>query len=182
MPRRFSIVAGMLALLFVSGLTAALPLASAQSTVAVTIPSGAGSGPSAAPGYSPDTITVVMGVNNTVTWTNDDTVPHTVTADNETAGAPVFNSGNLASGADFTYTFTTSGTYSYHCNYHSWMTGTVIVLASNTPVPEFPVAWLAVILFAVVAAAILAAPRLRGRTPVAPASGTARTSALRTTA
>jgi plastocyanin len=94
--------------------------------VAVSIPKGAGN-PSGAPGYSPDMITLVMGLNATVTWTNDDTVPHTVTANNMTAGVPVFDSGNLNPGQSFTYTFTTSGTYLYHCDYHSWMTGTVVV-------------------------------------------------------
>ncbi len=72
-------------------------------------------------------------MNNTVTWTNDDTtgpgVPHTVTALNTTAGAPAFDSGNLVAGASFTYTFTVPGTYQYHCDYHSWMTGTVTVVA-----------------------------------------------------
>lgn len=72
--------------------------------------------------YSPDNITVVIGVNNTVTWTNNDDVTHTVTADN---GA--FDSGYLNQGQTWTYTFTTSGVYAYHCSIHPWMTGTVIV-------------------------------------------------------
>jgi len=81
---------------------------------------------SAAPFYSPQTITVVIGVNNTVTWTNGDTVPHTVTA---TDGS--FNSGNLNPGQAWSHTFTTPGTYTYYCSYHSWMKGTVIVLAAS---------------------------------------------------
>jgi len=72
--------------------------------------------------YSPSTITVVIGVNNTVTWTNNDNIAHTVTADN---GA--FDSGYLNQGQTWSYTFTTAGTYSYHCSIHPWMTGTVIV-------------------------------------------------------
>ena len=73
--------------------------------------------------YSPPTITVVIGKNNTVTWVNNDIAPHTVTADNSGG----FNSGNINPGQTWTYTFTTPGTYHYHCNYHPWMTGTVIV-------------------------------------------------------
>ena len=86
-------------------------------------PSGYTAGGKTTYGYSPDTITVVIGINNTVFWTNGDSAPHTVTSD--TAG--VFNSGNMNSGDTFQFTFTTPGTYTYHCTYHSWMQGTVVV-------------------------------------------------------
>lgn len=72
--------------------------------------------------YVPDTITVVIGVNSTVTWTNNDVAAHTVTSD-----SAIFDSGNINPGESWTYTFTTPGTYAYHCDYHPWMTGTVIV-------------------------------------------------------
>jgi plastocyanin len=75
--------------------------------------------------YSPPTITVVIGVNNTVTWLNNDIAPHTVTADD---GA--FDSGNLNPGQTWTHVFTTPGTYTYHCKYHLWMHGTIIVKSS----------------------------------------------------
>ena len=78
------------------------------------------------PGYSPQQIVVVIGVNNTVTWVNNDNVPHTVTAKDGS-----FDSGNLNPGQSFTYTFTKAGTYAYTCTYHSWMNGTVIVLARS---------------------------------------------------
>lgn len=137
--------------------------AHAQSMVAVTIPQGAGAGPSAAPGYSPDNVTVIIGVNNTVVWTNGDTVnggtDHTVTSVSVPAGASSFDSGIMAAGTTFTQTFTVPGTYHYHCTLHSWMTGTVVVKAA-TPAPEFPAGWLAVTLFAVVAA-VLVASRVR---------------------
>src|SRR5690242_16146182 len=38
------------------------------------------------PGYRPDTITVVIGINSTVTWTNDDSAAHTVTSTSAPAG------------------------------------------------------------------------------------------------
>lgn len=159
---RVLVIAGMLTLLLVSGLPAAMSMGNAATTVTVNIPSGAGQS-NGAPGYSPDSITVVIGVNNTVTWTNGDTVAHTVTSDNvSAAGKPFFDSGSIAAGANYNFTFTSPGRYTYHCNYHSWMTGSVTVLASTTPAPEFPTAWLAVILFAAIAAVMVAAPRLRG--------------------
>jgi plastocyanin/N-acetylneuraminic acid mutarotase len=96
--------------------------------VPVMIPTGAGT-PAGAPGFAPDSITVVIGVNNTVTWTNGDTVPHTVTSKTVPSGASSFNSGNLAPGAVFTYAFTVPGTYTYYCEYHNWMQGTVTVIS-----------------------------------------------------
>jgi len=101
-------------------------------TVAVSIPNGAAA-PAGAPGYAPDTIILVMGVNNSVTWTNNDIAAHTVTSDNTTGGTPVFDSGNMAAGASYSYTFTAPGTYTYHCDYHAWMKGTVVVKAGAAP-------------------------------------------------
>lgn len=75
--------------------------------------------------YSPANLVVVIGVNNTVTWVNNDDVPHTATADNGS-----FNSGSLNPDQSYTYTFTTPGTFTYHCNYHPWMRGTIVVKAA----------------------------------------------------
>ncbi len=80
---------------------------------------------SASLGYSPSNITVVIGVNNTVIWTNGDSAPHTVTALDGS-----FDSGQLSPGFTFTYTFPTPGTYHYHCTIHSFMMGTVVVKAA----------------------------------------------------
>jgi plastocyanin len=82
---------------------------------------GAAGNPSS-PGFNPPIATVVLGINNTVVWTNDDSFPHTVTADSGS-----FSSGNLNPGDSYSFTFTAQGTYLYHCSYHSWMKGTVIV-------------------------------------------------------
>jgi plastocyanin len=104
------------------------PQAVQSATVSSTAPQsvkvdmkGAAGNPSS-PGFNPPTITVVIGINNTVVWTNDDSVPHTVTADSGS-----FSSGNLNPGDSYSFTFTAPGTYAYHCSYHSWMKGTVIV-------------------------------------------------------
>lgn len=103
--------------------------------VQVSMPKGAGN-PSGAPGYAPDNITVIIGINNTVNWTNNDVVAHTVTAVNTTGGNPIFNSGNMPAGSAFTYTFTTPGYYPYDCAYHPWMTGSVRVLAGSGSPPS----------------------------------------------
>ncbi|MDG6996308.1 MAG: cupredoxin domain-containing protein [Nitrososphaerota archaeon] len=104
---------------------------SVTASTTTSAPAASGVGVSIQPGsavnttstyYSPQTIKVVIGVNNTVTWTNNDNAPHTVTADDNS-----FNSGNLNQGQSWTYTFTKLGTYNYHCSYHPWMKGTVIV-------------------------------------------------------
>ncbi|MDA4115316.1 MAG: cupredoxin domain-containing protein [Thaumarchaeota archaeon] len=167
--RKFLAATSGLALLFLSGMVITLPVANAQSTVVVNIPVGAGAGASAAPGYAPENVTVVIGVNNTVEWTNNDTqnggTDHTVTSLSVPSGAASFDSGIIADGATFTQTFTVPGTYEYHCTIHAWMTGSVVVLASTKTAPEFPSSALAVTLFAVMAAVILATSRLRGTLP-----------------
>ncbi len=101
-----------------------LPLVNqtAVATVSVSIPPGSGNAVQVS--YLPDQIVVVVGVNNTVTWVNDDSAPHTVTANDGS-----FGSGNVAPTGTYTFTFTKPGTYAYHCLYHPWMVGTVIVKA-----------------------------------------------------
>ena len=42
------------------------------------------------------------------------------------------NSGTLGNGATYVHTFTTAGTYPYHCTFHSGMTGTIIVDPAST--------------------------------------------------
>jgi plastocyanin len=91
-------------------------------------------------GYFPLTITVVMGQNNTVVWKNNDTAFHTATS---VSGDPAsFDTTCLdgigapcpppSSGISSTQvTFTTPGTYLYHCLYHPWMQGKVIVLPAS---------------------------------------------------
>lgn len=70
--------------------------------------------------FSPASLTVKVGTK--VTWTNNDSVTHTVT---ENQGA--FDSGQLPPGKSFSFTFTKAGTYSYHCNIHPSMTATIVV-------------------------------------------------------
>lgn len=70
--------------------------------------------------FSPATIKVKKGT--TVTWTNEDSVAHTVTGDN---GGP--SSELIGQGETYTYTFNEAGTFDYHCKPHPSMVGKVIV-------------------------------------------------------
>jgi plastocyanin len=89
----------------------------------VTVDIRAGSAtPDAVQTYVPQNLTVVVGINSTVEWVNNDGAPHTVTATN---GG--FDSGNMDPGQSWAFTFTAPGVYRYHCSYHPWMFGTVTV-------------------------------------------------------
>lgn len=69
--------------------------------------------------YSPQHITVPVGT--TVTWVQEDSTLHTVT------DPGVFDSGDLARGQRFSYTFRTPGTYAYHGTVHAGLSGSVTV-------------------------------------------------------
>jgi plastocyanin len=69
--------------------------------------------------FAPATLEVAVG--DTVTWTNEDTVLHTVTGDGG------IDSGDMASGESYAMSFDTAGEYAYSCSIHPAMTGMVIV-------------------------------------------------------
>jgi plastocyanin len=72
--------------------------------------------------FSPSSLQI--GINSTVTWVNDDNMVHTVTSDRTG-----FDSGDIAPGGRFSYTFSSVGTYGYHCIHHPNMTGTVVAVS-----------------------------------------------------
>src|SRR5215213_8055572 len=80
--------------------------------------------------YSPNPIQVSVGT--TVTWTNNDSQPHTVTSgsngqpDNKFNSSPNFTP-LLNPGQTFSFTFTQAGDYPYFCMLHPNMVGTVNV-------------------------------------------------------
>jgi plastocyanin len=80
--------------------------------------------------YSPNPIQVSVGT--TVTWTNNDSQPHTVTSgsngqpDNKFNSSPNFTP-LLNPGQTFSFTFTEAGEYPYYCMLHPNMVGTVNV-------------------------------------------------------
>jgi plastocyanin len=77
--------------------------------VQISIEAGAAGRGSAAFGINPRE--VPFGA--TVVWTNNDSVPHTVTSND---GA--FDSGEIKPGGTYSHTFTRSGTYGYFCTIH----------------------------------------------------------------
>ncbi len=95
---------------------------SAPPDVAISIQSFAFVGPN-------NTNITTVPVGTKVIWTNNDPFNHTTTSD---AAVPVWDSGFLAHNATFTFTFTAVGTFTYHCNIHASMHGTIIVTAAPT--------------------------------------------------
>lgn len=71
--------------------------------------------------FDPKSLTVKKGEK--ITWTNDEAVPHNVTA---SSGAS-FKSALLNQGQTFTFTPTKAGTIKYACTIHPGMDGTITV-------------------------------------------------------
>jgi plastocyanin len=116
------------ALLAIGAVTLAAGLAACGTT-----PSSAASGPSGAGAsstiviknfaFAPDSLTVKPG--STVSVKNEDNVTHTLSS---TTGK--FNTGNVTSGQTAHFTAPMApGTYSYRCDIHQYMTGTLVVRA-----------------------------------------------------
>jgi plastocyanin len=70
--------------------------------------------------FAPQRLTVKAGT--TVTWINDDDIPHTVASTTKT-----FKSSALDTRDKFSFTFGAPGTYEYFCSLHPHMTGVVVV-------------------------------------------------------
>jgi plastocyanin len=70
--------------------------------------------------FSPSSLEIDVGT--TVTWTNEDGVTHTVTAADgpgtDAEATDLFDSGGLAGGDTFSFTFDEAGTYYYACRPH----------------------------------------------------------------
>lgn len=68
---------------------------------------------------------VKVKVGDTVTWTNKDGVKHNISPDKPSADFAV---GDLfGHGQTYSYTFKKAGTYTYHCDPHPYMKGSVVV-------------------------------------------------------
>jgi amicyanin len=73
--------------------------------------------------FGPQELKVKAGT--TVTWTNEDDMPHTVVSPNN------FRSKVLDAEGTYSFTFTTPGAYKYFCSLHPHMTGTIVVEAAT---------------------------------------------------
>jgi plastocyanin len=74
--------------------------------------------------FTPRALNVMPG--SMVSWTNEDSTTHTVTADGG-SGAPLFDSGPIPLGVVWDNIFDSPGTFGYHCAIHPWMTGRIVV-------------------------------------------------------
>ena len=70
--------------------------------------------------FTPKSLSVKAGA--TVTWINQDDVPHNVVSTEKKFSSPV-----LDTDQNFTFTFREPGNYPYYCKIHPMMTGTVLV-------------------------------------------------------
>ena len=98
------------------------PATTAGGTPSTTVGGGASGAQVVMKNFAFDPPTVTIKVGESVTWTNQDSVSHTVDADNGE-----FTSNDLANGATFSFTFDKAGSYPYHCSIHPTMKGTVVV-------------------------------------------------------
>jgi len=75
--------------------------------------------------FNPGSRTVAAGT--TIKWTNNDGITHTVTSGSAGNETGVFDSGNIAPGQTYEFTFSTAGTFNYFCKIHPGMTAQVVV-------------------------------------------------------
>lgn len=68
--------------------------------------------------FKPTAVTVPVGT--TLTFSNDDEIPHNVTGDG-------LKSGDIDGGKQWQFTFSRAATYHFVCTYHPWMKGTITV-------------------------------------------------------
>lgn len=81
--------------------------------------------------FNPDNVTVPLGTK--VIWTNNGPSEHTVTSDTN-----IFNSGTIAVGHKWNFTFTAIGNFPYHCAIHPSMHGIIIVTSGQNLPPNKP--------------------------------------------
>jgi len=115
--------------------TAPVTLTTAATTPPVTTATPTETTPAGAPvavtiqnfAFGPPAVTVPKGT--TVTWTNQDPTTHTIVSDatSQKGAGQVFMSNPLGRGQSFSFTFTESGTFPYHCGIHPSMMGTITV-------------------------------------------------------
>ncbi len=94
---------------------------------------GSGS-PDQADNFLPKLPNIELTKNNLVVWTNDDTVPHTITPDHRHAdpySGSFGSEGVVMPGESYEFLFTETTTLSYHCSPHPWMKGTLTVTLSR---------------------------------------------------
>jgi plastocyanin len=100
-----------------------------QSHFTVQIPFGAGKPANLFEYYTPSSIHIKKG--DSITWINNDAVSHTVTAARLNSGL-IWPQESKEGKSDFSHTFDQSGIFSYFCQIHPYMSGTVYVDVEET--------------------------------------------------
>ena len=80
--------------------------------------------------FNPGVFGVAVPPGTSITWTNKGPTAHTTTADNG-----LWDSGDLAAGQSYSFTFNDPGVYWYFCRPHPFMRGT-ITIDPNAPAPQ----------------------------------------------
>ncbi len=111
-------------LILLVGAGSALAACGSASTAASDPASGGGT-TIAIKGFAFGPASLHVSTGTTVTWTNSDPTAHTTTSDK--SDPQQWDSGNLSPNTSYAVTFTKPGTYSFHCDIHDYMTGTVTV-------------------------------------------------------
>jgi plastocyanin len=83
--------------------------------------------PSDISGFQLQTLSISVG--DTITWTNQDNAPHTVShgLSPDVESSPIFQSGNFSKDGTFSHTFVAAGTFAYFCEVHPSMVGSITV-------------------------------------------------------
>lgn len=117
------------------GATASVPATAAPASAPAASESAAAGGAPCAPSSEAGTVTGTMAniafnptsitasVGDTITWTNNDSAPHTATVKSD----PTCTTETLANGASGGIVFNTAGSYEFFCKIHPNMTGTIEV-------------------------------------------------------
>ena len=100
--------------------TTITPVFSQEEGSSVSIAPGAAD-PNNGLSFDPPQINVPTG--SIVSWTNSDSIQHTVTSDEE----GLFDAGPISPGDTFENVFDSAGEFGYHCAIHPFMTGVVMV-------------------------------------------------------
>lgn len=76
--------------------------------------------------FGPEEITITVG--QTIEWSNEDRILHTVTAGTPESPRALFDGLLGEAGSTFSYTFDSPGIYEYFCSRHPHMRGVVTVV------------------------------------------------------
>jgi plastocyanin len=99
-----------------------------QNTITVHVPVGAGREEFLSEFFVPSRLNVHPG--NTVKWVNGDTVSHSITS--ATFNGVIWPQGSNQGPSTFSHTFDKTGTFSYFCQIHPYMSGVVFVDVQET--------------------------------------------------